>query len=132
MSEQEKIIEFIYKLSRWSIAVIFFYHGLVPKILFENSQEVLMNETLMPMVSKKFALISSGVLEILYGILLIVLFKSKWLIYPALIFGSLITFVLLMTLPEMFKNAFNPFSINFALCVLCLINIKTHSLYIKS
>ena len=114
----------IYAISRISIAVIFLYHGVVPKLLFANSQEVMMNEALMPFVPEKVALISSGVAEVIYAVLLIVFYRSKKLLYPAIGFATLVTPALLITVPELFKNAFNPFSINLALVCLCVINLK--------
>ena len=115
----------IYAISRISIAAIFLYHGLVPKILFANNQEVMMNDALMPFVPERVALISSGIAEVVYAVLLLVFYRSKWLLYPAIVFATLVTPALLLVLPGLFENAFNPFSINLAVVTLCIINMKT-------
>lgn len=117
----------LYFLTRISISMIFFYHGLVPKILFGNAQEVLMNDAFMPFLAEKVALYASGVLEIIYAVLLLVFFRNKWLVVPAMVFPIVATVALLFAVPELFQNAFNPFSTNLSLLVLAFINFETCS-----
>jgi uncharacterized membrane protein YphA (DoxX/SURF4 family) len=112
----------IYTISRVSLAIVFLYHGLVPKLLFANEQEILMNSTLMPFVGESAALLYSGIAEVLYGILLLVFFRNRFLLYPALFFSVAVTIPLLITLPSLFQNAFNPFSINLSVLALAWIN----------
>ena len=117
----------IYILSRTTVAIIFIYHGLVPKLIFENSHEILMNNALVPFLPEKSALFISGIAEIIYGIFILVFFASKQLMYPAIIFSVLATLILLFVLPNLFQNAFNPFSINLSLLVLCVINVMSQT-----
>lgn len=112
----------IHYISRLSLALIWFYHGLVPKILFKSDQEILMNNQFMPFLEKNFALISTGVLEIIYSIILVVCFHSKKVLYPSIVFSTFATIALLYKLPHLFTHAFNPFSINLAVCALSLIS----------
>ena len=107
--------------------MIFFYHGLVPKILFGNAQEIMMNEAFMPFVAEKVALYASGVLEILYAILLLVFYRNKWLVVPAMVFPVVATVAIFFALPALFENAFNPFSTNLSVLVLAVINFKSCS-----
>ena len=120
-------IDMFYFLSRLSISMIFFYHGLVPKILFGNAQEIMMNDAFMPFVAEKVALYASGVLEILYAILLLVFFRNKWLVVPAMVFPVVATVAIFFALPALFENAFNPFSTNLSVLVLAFINFKSCS-----
>lgn len=113
----------VYKLSRYSIAAIWLWHGLMPKLIFASSQEVEMNEKLMPFVSEKMALVGSGLAEVILGVLYVVLYKEKRLNYISIAFPTIATFTLLFTHFHFFKLAFNPFSINLALAVLAWINI---------
>lgn len=116
----------IYLITRVSIAIIFFYHGLIPKILFGSPQEILMNEALLPMLSEQMALQLSGWAEIAFAVLILVYFNSRWQIYLVLLFSCGITVTLLFTLPSLFIDAFNPFTINMSLFVLALLNLKSH------
>ena len=120
-----------YFTSRLSLAIIFFYHGLVPKLIFRNEQEVLMNDTLMPFVEKDLALNSSGILEIILAIALMILYRNKILLYLIIFFATSVTLALIIKLPGLFENAFNPFSLNLAVLVLCLINLFQHEKQFK-
>jgi uncharacterized membrane protein YphA (DoxX/SURF4 family) len=112
-----------YALSRISLAVIWIYHGLVPKLLFSSQQEIDMNNRLLPFLSERTALVSSGISEVLYGLSLLLFFRIKGLVYPTLIFGTMATLALAVTLPHFFKDAFNPFSLNLAIITLAMINL---------
>ena len=101
-------------ISRLTLAVIWLYHGIVPKLIFRSEQEVLMNSVFMPFLEQEVALISTGILEIIYGILLLVCMNSKRLLYPAIGFSMVSTLAIFIELPELFTHAFNPFSINLA------------------
>jgi len=116
----------IYLISRWTIAIIFIYHGLVPKLLYGHHQEILMNDTLIPFLSEQLALKLSGVLEIVYGALILVWYHSKKVLVPAIAFSIMVSLALLFVLPELYQNAFNPFSINLSLLVLCVINVMSN------
>jgi hypothetical protein len=113
------------KISRYSLAAIFFYHGLVPKLLFKSEQEVLMNNAFLPFMEKDFALISSGIAEIIYALALVIFATNKKLLYPAMAFSILATIAIIIQLPQLMTHAFNPFSINLAVFSLALINLKS-------
>jgi len=113
----------IANISRLTLVFIWFYHGLVPKIIFANEQEVLMNATFLPFLSKEFTLLTSGVIELVYAVLLLVFFRSKVLLYPAIGFSVVATLAILIKIPELFENAFNPFSTNLSVLSLSLINL---------
>lgn len=113
----------IYAISRLSLALIFFYHGLVPKLMFGNEQEILMNLVMMPFVPERVALISSGVVEVILGVLFIVLYRNLILNYVVMLFAVSVSVAILIFLPELYQNAFNPFSINLSVVALGWINI---------
>lgn len=113
-----------YFITRISVSLIFLYHGLVPKLIYKNSQEILMNNTLIPFMSEGSALFYSGLFEVLYSIALIVFYRSKIIMYPTIVFSIMVTLALLVKLPHLFQNAFNPFSINFSILILAILNIR--------
>ena len=112
----------IEKISRLSLALIWLYHGLVPKILFKSEQEILMNSTFLPFLGEDFTLIASGILELIYAALLLVFFRSTKLLLPSIVFGVLATIAILIMIPELLQNAFNPFTTNLAVLALSVIN----------
>jgi len=117
----------VYFISRISLAIIWFYHGLVPKLIYPHSDEIMMNEKLIFFLSESTALIATGVGELIYAALLLVFYRSKILLYPTLFFGIMGTLVLLFTFPTLFVGAFNPFSINLSIVALALINLFSQS-----
>ena len=111
-------------LPRITLAIIFLYHGLVPKLLFKSEQEVLMNDTFMPFIEKNTALIGSGIAEIIYAVLILILWRSKTIFYPALLFSAAVTVALIIKLPELFIHAFNPFTLNLSVFILAVLAIR--------
>jgi uncharacterized membrane protein YphA (DoxX/SURF4 family) len=116
----------IYTLSRWTLAAIFFYHGLVPKILARDASEVLMNTKFMPFVEQNLALRSSGALEILFALALLFCFHWRLLNYAVIGFAIMATLAILAVLPELLTGAFNPVSTNLSIASLSLINLLSH------
>ncbi|WDE97652.1 DoxX-like family protein [Lentisphaera profundi] len=117
----------IYRCSRISLALIFLYHGIVPKLIFKSEQEVLMNNTFMPFLEKNMALMSSGIMETIYGFALLIFFHKAKLVYPAIFFTFFATIAILIQIPSLMTHAFNPFSTNLAVCALayiCLLSKK--------
>jgi hypothetical protein len=114
-----------YHISRITLAIIWLHHGIVPKLIFKDEQEVLMNNTLIPFLSEQNALLYSGIAEVIYGLLILVLYNSKLVIIPSVIFSVLVTVVLLVYFPSLFTKAFNPFSINISVFALACINLSS-------
>ncbi len=115
----------IYDISRWTLAAIFFYHGLVPKLLFKHPQEVLMNSTMMPAVPEATALLVSGWMEVILAVLFIVLYRNILLNFVAIGFLVMVSIAILIFLPELYTYAFNPFSLNLSVIILSIINLMT-------
>lgn len=113
----------IYAVSRCAVALIFFYHGLVPKILFADPSEVEMNQTLMPGVDEQLALVGSGVAELIFSALLLLFFRTRWFNYLIVVFGSGALLTIVVRLPHLMTAAFNPFSTNVAIVALAVVNL---------
>ena len=116
-------MKLIYAISRFSLAAIFFYHGLVPKLIYKNGHEVRMNNTLLPFVEENIALYATGIAEIVFAVLIIAFYKTRELNYICIAFACIATTVLAVWLPDLFQYAFNPFSTNLAVIALATINL---------
>ncbi len=115
----------IYRLSRFGLAAIWFYHGLVPKLLFGSAQEVEMNSVLLPFVGERMALVTSGIAEVVFAVVLLVFFRARWPCYVTILFGTLASVAILIALPHLYTEAFNPFSINLSIILLAIINLMS-------
>ena len=105
----------VYTISRLSVGLIWFYHGLVPKLIFASEQETQMNDILLPFLSRGQAIWLSGIGEILFAAAYLFFWRNRALNWPGLVFAPAVTLALLFTLPGLFTHAFNPFSINLSL-----------------
>ena len=115
-------LSIIYAVTRIAVALIFFYHGLVPKILFADPTEVEMNRTLMPWADERLALVGSGVAELIFSALLLVFFRTQWFNYLIMVFGTVALLTIVVVLPHIMTSAFNPFSTNVGLVTLAVVN----------
>lgn len=110
------------QICRWTLAFIWIYQGLVPKLLGPHADELAMNlavgATLQQAVWISYI---GGVLEIVLGLMIIFLYRWR-LIYiaSALTILGLHCFVVLVA-PVLFAGAFNPMIINLAIAALSLI-----------
>lgn len=82
-----------------------------------------MNTTFMPMIEKNFALIGSGVAEVVFALVLLTFFRVQWFNYVVIGFGTLATIAISLQLPHIMTGAFNPFSTNLSIVVFAVINL---------
>lgn len=118
-------MERIYRLSRLGLAAIWLYHGLVPKLWLGASQEVEMNAVFLPFVGERLALVTSGLAEVTFAILLLVFYRVRWFNYVTIAFGTLASVAILVALPHLYGEAFNPFSTNLSIILLSVINLMS-------
>lgn len=112
----------IYRLARGTVAGVWIYSGLVPKVLFRDwSEMTLLRESgvdtpLLPYVTN-----SVGFLEILFGLATLVLWKRHWPLWMTVgvMAGALISVA--QHSPRMLHAAFNPVTTNGMLIVLALV-----------
>lgn len=112
-------------LARLALALVFIWHGLVPKILWLSPDEVAMIAAHGLPEHALFAppLIATvgGIAEILLGIVLLTLRRQRW---PLLLAGVVLLMLLLdvaLFSPHLLLQAFNPLSTNLAALALCAV-----------
>jgi hypothetical protein len=112
----------IYALARFTIILIWLYHGLVPKLLFLHRDELAMmaaagiSGDLVPVVVRVF-----GLVEVAFALFLLLTWGWRWTILlnlPAM-FVAMLGVILIA--PSYLLAAFNPVSLNLAVIVLALI-----------
>ncbi|GGX44942.1 hypothetical protein GCM10007392_09680 [Saccharospirillum salsuginis] len=111
-------------LARWVLAFIFFYHGLVPKILFTSETEIRMIEAHGLPVDPLWVARAGGVIEILLAIVLLVFSHHRWPLY--LVGGMLILLLLDVAFfsTELLFEAFNPVTLNISALALVAVALK--------
>lgn len=108
------------RLARWGLALLFFYHGLVPKLLWLSADERLMIAAHGLAPVERVATLA-GLAEIVLAVILLVVRRSRWpLVLAAALLAGLLLDVALFT-PSLLVQAFNPLSTNLLALCLCLV-----------
>jgi uncharacterized membrane protein YphA (DoxX/SURF4 family) len=112
-------------LVRLTLATVFIWHGLVPKILWLSPDEVAMIAVHglpdYPLFAPPLIAAIGGVAEVLLGVALLAMWRQRWplLLASAVLLALLLDVVLLS--PHLLIQAFNPLSTNLAALALCAV-----------
>lgn len=109
----------IHGIARVGLAAVFLYHGLVPKILGPDPQEVQMfGDVGVPAANIGQAAVALGIAEIVLAVGLLALWHSRRLPATCAAFAIVSTAIVAVASPRYLGAAFNPVTLN--LGVLCL------------
>jgi hypothetical protein len=113
---------FVYAVARGTIAFIWFYHGLVPKLLHHDAIELdLLTRIGTPASRLITAVTFAGWVEIAFALLLIVLWKHRWPLWLSLALMLVGIPVVAASAPAYLGAAFNPLTLNLAIAALSAI-----------
>lgn len=116
----------VHGLSRVTVAFVWIYHGLVPKLLGPHQDELHL-AALHGMQDDHLSLLLklAGVVEIVFGIAVLVLWRSRW----PFVVSAMVLIVLLVDIaivaPDYLWGAFNPVSLNLSVISLSLTGFIT-------
>jgi uncharacterized membrane protein YphA (DoxX/SURF4 family) len=118
--ETSMLLAMVHAIARVTVAFIWIWHGLIPKLLFHSADELTMlrqaNISLqwLPLV---------GVAEVAMGLLVLILWNSR---IPLLLSALLMVFAtaaVALRSPQFLTAAFNPVSLNLAVIALCVVGL---------
>lgn len=111
----------VYAISRGTMAFIWFYHGLVPKLLYHDKIELdLLGRIAPPNVLHSITTVA-GVVEIIFALLLLLLWRQTWLLWLTVILMLCGIPAVALTSPEYLHAAFNPVTLNMSLAAFAAI-----------
>lgn len=116
-----------YAVCRCTVAFIWFYHGLVPKLLNLHEDELAMSMAigLSRSSAEKMATIG-GVVEIAISIAVLAFWRQRWpLILTVAAMVGLLGFVVMFQ-PVLLGAAFNPVTTNIAVIALSVVGLHLH------
>lgn len=105
----------VYALARGTTAFIWFYHGLVPKLLYHDRIELDLLSRITPPDFLRTAATFAGVAEVSFAFLLILLWRQTWLLWVTIVLMLAGIPIVAFTAPEYLHAAFNPVSLNISL-----------------
>lgn len=116
-----------YNLSRTAIAFIWIYHGLIPKLIYSHATEIELISKGPTLGSPMTTLLAAGVLEVVAGLCVIILWRSKWPIYLSLFGFAFLLVGSIVIAPEHATHAFNPVTLTVSAIFFCLIQLVESS-----
>jgi hypothetical protein len=115
-----------YALARGTTAFIWFYHGLVPKLLFHSHSELdLLSRIGTAPQYLHAAATLAGLVEMLFAALLVALWRQSWLLWTTLAVMIAGIPIVALTAPEYVTEAFNPVTLNVSLAAFAGIALLT-------
>lgn len=106
----------IYLVARISLAFLFIYHGLVPKIFTLSEMEIAMisnhGDFLPPGLSVEQIALLGGLWDCLVGVAILIFWKQRWPILVAMITLIVLLIDVAIFSPQYLIEAFNPVTTN--------------------
>lgn len=112
----------VYAIARATVAFIWIWHGVVPKLIAQDPVEASPLLTLGLDSQTTWTIVkATGVGEIIFGLLILVLWRQRWpLLLTIVAMGGLLLGVF-VTSTELVLGAFNPVTLNLAVIALAAI-----------
>jgi DoxX-like family len=114
----------VYAVARSTVAFTWLYQGLVPKLLRHDVIEL---DLLSRLGAPKFQLITAltvaGWIEIVFALLVVVLWRDRWPLWLTFGFMLISTVVVAISAPDFMGAAFNPLTLNAAIAALSAISL---------
>jgi hypothetical protein len=114
-----------YAICRVTLAFIWFYHGLVPKLLSQHKDELAMNMALgMSHAEAVNAAQLAGIAEIVMALCMLVFWRQRWPLWLTLAAMPVLLGFALLVQPQLAFGAFNPVTTNVATMALAWLALQ--------
>ena len=111
----------VYSLCRLTVAFVWLYHGLVPKLIYRDSDELrMLHDAGIPNSHLLAIMTSLGLIEICIASLLLIFWQSRWLLWVTLAAMFSAVLGVSITSPSFLTAAFNPGTLNLAVAALAI------------
>ncbi len=116
----------VYALSRLMVAFVWLYHGVIPKLIYQNPDERSMLLDAGIPNSHLLAVMSSlGIMEVCVALVLVIFWKSRRPLWFTLIALILAVLAVGIKSPSFLAAAFNPVTLNLSVATLAVISLLT-------
>ena len=114
----------VHCVARASLGTVFAYHGLVPKLLARNANEIGMLERAGFSAGFSFAAtMAFGVMELVFSVWLLFAWRSRLPLILCIAFMCAATIGLAATFPRVFLEPFNPFTLNLLVACMAVVDL---------
>ena len=112
-------------VARWTVAFVFLYHGLVPKLLLVHPSEVdLVSATPTMGLDPVLLVRLAGVAEVALALMIVVFWQRAWPLYLAALALVFLMVATLIFVPAISVAAFNPVSLTVTTLALTWIGLR--------
>ncbi len=112
----------VYALARGTVAGVFLWHGLVPKLIFHHPDEVAMvADAGFGAAAASLAVTAAGIAEVVLGVLLLVRWRSRMLLMLVMVLMIVAAIGVGVFSPQYLTAAFNPVTLNACVAALAAI-----------
>ena len=112
-------------VARWSVAFVFLYHGLVPKLILVHDSEIsLVMATPTMGLDPEFLVRLAGIAEVTLAVLIAAFWQHKWPLHLSMIALCALMAATLVFAPAITVAAFNPVSLTVTTLALAWIALK--------
>ncbi len=116
--ELSLLLAVTYTIARSAVAAVWIWHGLVPKLLAHDPSELAMlAQTGLPPAAVNLV----GVAEVLFGLLLLVLWRQRWPLLATILAMAAALVAVALRSPQLLTAAFNPVTLNLSVIALSAI-----------
>lgn len=113
-----------YTISRSALAFVWIYHGLIPKLVYRNFDELrMLRDAGIPGPELIRALSALGLMEVCFGLAIAIFWKSRWPLWVTLAAMALATLGVAVTSPSFIGAAFNPVTLNASVAALAVVGL---------
>lgn len=109
-------------MARVTLAFVFAYHGLVPKLLVAHGDEIAMlRDAGVPAGETTGARLAAGAAEVLFAVVLLAAWRRAWPLWASMAGMVVATAAVALNSPRFLVAAFNPVSLNLSVATLAAV-----------
>jgi hypothetical protein len=117
-------LSIVHAVSRTAIALVWIYHGLVPKLLFERPEELAMIvATGLPAEHAVSLMTIMGIAEVSVGAAFLLFWKARWLFVASALAMGVLFVAVAAAAPATLAGAFNPVSLDLLMIALAIVGL---------
>jgi len=110
--------------ARGTVAMVFAYHGLVPKLLMRDADEMsMLRDARIPSDWLPTALSATGIAELAFAFLLLWYWRDRWPSVVSLVLMAAATVAVVASSPRYLAAAFNPLTLNLSVAALSFLDL---------
>lgn len=115
----------IHGTARSSLAFIWLYQGVVPKLMFRNPDELAMLKAAgLSQAAAKFTCLGMGWAEVAFGLILLLAWQRRWPLWVTLVLMPAATVGVMLSSPGFLVTAFNPVVLNLSVFALAAVALQ--------